>query len=118
MGSLKTRGRHRGIQDKALFWRLWHDRNVDLLGIATQLRVSIGTVRKEASRLHLPARQMTRNEVEVAMGRDPTEEEIWGPGGLTEQIRASWTPQHQYDARVRATSITSEEGGRRQLQES
>lgn len=105
MSTPRTAGRSRGIEDKALFWRLWHDRNVDLLGIATQLRVSIGTVRKEASRLHLPARQMTRNEVEIAMGRDPTEDEIWGPGGLTEQIRASWTPEREYQAKLNATRI-------------
>ena len=105
MDSHRTVGRATGIHDKRLFWKLWHDRSVDLLHIAKQLGVSMTTVRKEATRLKLPARPLTRSEVRRAMGGDPSLEEIWGPGGLTEQIRATWTPQQEYDAKVRATTI-------------
>lgn len=105
MAGPRTAGRSTVIRDTVLFWKLWHDKSVNILEIATQLGVSIGTVRRHASRLHLPARPLTKTEVLTAMRGDPSVEEIWGPGGLTEQIRASWTPQQEYDARIRATSI-------------
>lgn len=105
MPGLRTAGRTVGIQDKRLFWKLWHSKSVDILEIAKQLGVSITTVRNQASRLKLPARPLTRSEVRKAMRGDPSLEEIWGPGGLTEQIRATWTPQQEYDARMRATTI-------------
>jgi hypothetical protein len=105
MAGPRTAGRSRVISDTMLFWRLWHDRSVDILEIARQLHVSIGTVRRHASRMHLPARPLTKAEVRKALAGDPSLDEIWGPGGLTEQIRASWTPQQEYDARMRATTV-------------
>lgn len=104
MPGSRTANRQVRITDTLLFWQLWHDRDVDLLQIAARFNVSIGTVRKHASRLHLPARPMTLSEVRRAKGADPSLEEIWGPGGLTEQIQSTWSPQQEYDARMRATT--------------
>jgi hypothetical protein len=121
MNAGKVRGRRRGITDTMTFWRLWHDQSIDMLEIASQLRVTISAVRSHASRLGLKARKMTRNEVEIAMGRDPTELEIWGEGGghgspgvggLTGQIRASWSPEREYQAAQNATRIVGDEIGR------
>jgi hypothetical protein len=107
-----TKGRKRWITDTVTFWRMWHDESLDMLAIAHHFHVSISQVRATANRLGLKARAMTRHEVEVAIGRDPTEEEIWGPGGLTEQIRASWSPTREYQASQNARCVAGDERGR------
>jgi hypothetical protein len=107
MAGLRTAGRKRAISDTALFWQLWSDSSVDILEISRQLKVSIPTVRKYAARLHLPPRPARMDEADDGDdGRDPTENEIWGPGGLTEQIRATWTSKQEHDARIRATAVS------------
>lgn len=117
----RTRGRRRAITDNVMFLKLWHDENIDMLEIASRMRVTILTVRSHASRLGLPARKMTRNEVEIAQGRDPTELEIWGEGGgngspgvggLTGQIRASWSEDREYQAKQNSTRVVGDEVGR------
>jgi hypothetical protein len=106
MAVLRTAGRKRAIADTALFWRLWRDPSIDVLEIAKQLNVSISTARKHAAKLHLPTRPSGQSENrEDLEGRDPTEDEIWGPGGLTEQIRSTWTSKQEHEARIRATSF-------------
>ena len=117
----RTVGRRRAITDTLEFWRLWHVDSVDMLEIASRMRVTMSAVRATASRLGLKARKMTRNEVEIAMGRDPTELEIWGEGGgagspgvggLTGQIRASWSDDREYQARQNASRVVGDEVGR------
>jgi hypothetical protein len=108
----RTIGRSASIDDIPQFWRLWHDTDIAMLDIAKTFNVAIGTVRRTASRLGLPARMMTLKELDVAQGRDPTEEEIWGPGGLTEQIRSSWNDRREREALENARTVSGEEVGR------
>lgn len=110
--SRRTIGRKSAIDNTPKFWRLWHDENVTMLEIAKAFNVSMQTVRRRASQLKLPARPMTLRELEVTMGRDPTEEEIWGPGGLTEQIRSSWSDRREREALDNARTHVGDEVGR------
>jgi hypothetical protein len=109
----RTIGRRKAIDCIPEFWRLWHDKSVDMLAIAAHFNVAIGTVRRTARRLGLPPRNSPPVD-EVPEGReagDPTEEEIWGRGGITERIRAGWSARREYEARVNATSMPGEEVG-------
>jgi hypothetical protein len=110
--SRRTIGRSANIEDIPRFWRMWHDESIAMLDIAKAFNVAIGTVRRTASRLGLPARMMTLRELDVAQGRDPTEEEIWGPGGLTEQIRSSWSDRREREAVENARCVVGDEVGR------
>lgn len=107
----RTIGREKGIDSIPDLWQMWHDRSVELLDIAKHFNVSIQTVRRTAARLGLPSRYEMKKENTEREEGDPSEEEIWGPGGLTEQIRDSWSSRREYEARINATSVLADEVG-------
>jgi hypothetical protein len=107
----RTIGRNRGIDSIPDLWRLWHDRSLELFDIATHFNVSITTVRRTALKLGLPSRQSIQGENTEREDGDPSEEEIWGEGGLTEKIRSSWSSRREYEARINATSVIGDEVG-------
>jgi hypothetical protein len=81
------------------FRRDWSE-HLPMRALATRYTITRDQVVRLAVVWNLPRRHDRRLRHRPEPLRDPTEEEIWGPGGLTAQIQATWSDFQREQRRV------------------